>query len=66
MTAPSRLHWFKSSYSGGSGTECVETAFVPDGVLVRDSKRPAGARVAVSAEAWARFLGDARLISAAG
>ncbi|MEU0116149.1 DUF397 domain-containing protein [Streptomyces bobili] len=27
--------WFKSSYSGGNYTECVVTAFVPGGVLVR-------------------------------
>jgi hypothetical protein len=65
MTAPSRPEWFKSSYSGGSGTECVETAFVPTGVLVRDSKRPVGPRVAVSAEAWGRFLLEACRISVA-
>ncbi|NGO11470.1 DUF397 domain-containing protein [Streptomyces sp. HC44] len=48
--------WFKSSYSGGNTTECVEAAFVPTGVLVRDSKRPEGPHVAISAEAWCRFL----------
>ncbi|MFH9828061.1 DUF397 domain-containing protein [Streptomyces bobili] len=48
--------WFKSSYSGGNATECVETAFVPAGVLVRDSKSPDGPHVAVSAEAWRRFV----------
>ncbi|MFI9566431.1 DUF397 domain-containing protein [Streptomyces rishiriensis] len=51
--------WFKSSYSGGNATECVEAAFVPDGVLLRDSKVPGGPRVAVSAEAWCRFVGPA-------
>ncbi|MFF8189415.1 DUF397 domain-containing protein [Streptomyces bobili] len=49
--------WFKSSYSGGNATECVETAFVPAGVLVRDSKSPGGPHVTVSAEAWQRFVG---------
>ncbi|MFD3502824.1 DUF397 domain-containing protein [Streptomyces sp. NPDC058678] len=49
--------WFKSSYSGGNATECVEAAFVPAGVWVRDSKVPDGAHVAVSAEAWCRFVG---------
>ncbi|MEU2288942.1 DUF397 domain-containing protein [Streptomyces sp. NPDC013178] len=48
--------WFKSSYSGGNATECVEAAFVPTGVLVRDSKVPEGPWVAVSAEAWCRFV----------
>ncbi|QIY96159.1 DUF397 domain-containing protein [Streptomyces sp. S1D4-11] len=48
--------WFKSSYSGGNATECVEAAFVSAGVLVRDSKRPGGPSVAVSAEAWHKFL----------
>ncbi|MFD5267672.1 DUF397 domain-containing protein [Streptomyces sp. NPDC058335] len=49
--------WFKSSYSGGNATECVETAFLPAGVLVRDSKSPGGPHVAVSTEAWRRFVG---------
>ncbi|GKQ37718.1 DUF397 domain-containing protein [Streptomyces sp. A012304] len=58
----SELAWFKSSYSGGNATECVEAAFVPAGVLVRDSKMAGGPRVAVSAEAWCRFLdGSARM-----
>ncbi|MFG2554964.1 DUF397 domain-containing protein [Streptomyces sp. NPDC048581] len=51
--------WFKSSHSGGNATECVEAAFIPSGVLVRDSKRPDFARLAVSAEAWATFLAGA-------
>jgi hypothetical protein len=52
----SELVWFKSSYSGGNATECVEAAFVATGVLVRDSKVPDGPQVAVSAEAWCRFV----------
>ncbi|MEU0342690.1 DUF397 domain-containing protein [Streptomyces bobili] len=48
--------WFKSSYSGANSTECVETAFLRAGVLVRDSKSSAGPRLAVSAEAWRRFV----------
>ncbi|TQE27159.1 DUF397 domain-containing protein [Streptomyces ipomoeae] len=50
------LNWFKSSYSGGNATECVEAVFIPSGVLIRDSKRPAHANLAVSAAAWAGFL----------
>ncbi|MCF4138516.1 DUF397 domain-containing protein [Streptomyces sp. Tue 6430] len=49
--------WFKSSYSGGNTTECVEAAFAPSGVLIRDSKSPGESHVAVSAEAWQRFVG---------
>ncbi|CAM5379398.1 hypothetical protein SALBM135S_06912 [Streptomyces alboniger] len=48
--------WFKSSYSGGNETECVEVAVTDDDVLIRDSKRPGGARVAVRPEAWTGFL----------
>ncbi|MFF9123006.1 DUF397 domain-containing protein [Streptomyces sp. NPDC014889] len=60
MTASSELHWFKTSYSGGSGTECIETAFVPSGVLVRDSKRPERPHLTVSPEAWTDFVAGAR------
>ncbi|WP_307523982.1 DUF397 domain-containing protein [Streptomyces umbrinus] len=52
----SDLAWFKWSYSGGSGTECVDAAFVPAGALIQDSNRPKGPHVAISAEAWARFI----------
>jgi hypothetical protein len=34
--------WRKSSYSGGGGGECVELAFPPFQVAIRDSKNPAG------------------------
>ncbi len=48
--------WFKSSYSGGNATECVEVALVQSGVLVRDSKRPEWTHLTISAEAWGYFL----------
>ncbi|MEH0555706.1 DUF397 domain-containing protein [Streptomyces sp. B21-101] len=48
--------WFKSSHSGGNATECVEAAFLPTCVLVRDSKAPDGPRISVSAKAWFRFV----------
>ncbi|MGC5279916.1 DUF397 domain-containing protein [Actinomadura citrea] len=34
--------WRKSSYSGGTGGECVEIASVPGLVLLRDSKDSGG------------------------
>ncbi|WP_326661844.1 DUF397 domain-containing protein [Streptomyces sp. NBC_00385] len=52
--------WFKSSYSGGSGTECVETAFTTVGTYVRDSKRPGGSHFQVGPEAWVHFVGSVR------
>ncbi|NUT25679.1 MAG: DUF397 domain-containing protein [Streptomyces sp.] len=52
----SKPAWFKSSYSGGNTTECVEAAFVPAGVLIRDSKRHEHPHLMVSATAWACFL----------
>lgn len=48
--------WFKSSHSGGNTTECVEAAFVPSGVLIRDSKQPEGPWVRVSTRAWDWFV----------
>lgn len=49
--------WRKSSYSNGDGGNCVEVAhgfggFVP----VRDSARPHGPAVVVSAAAWVPFV----------
>ncbi|MFE4052348.1 DUF397 domain-containing protein [Streptomyces sp. YIM B13518] len=60
MTAPSQPTWFKSSYSGGSGTECVECAHVPYGVLIRDSKDADGSVVSVEAGAWLFFVAGLR------
>ncbi|MFC9910174.1 DUF397 domain-containing protein [Streptomyces sp. NPDC127197] len=48
--------WRKSSYSTGGGGECLEVAAVPGAVLVRDSKRPEGERLAVGAAAWTDFV----------
>lgn len=59
MTAPSTHQWFKSSYSGGSGTECVEGALVDSGILVRDSKWQAGPVVTFRSTAWRAFLASA-------
>ncbi|GAB2446695.1 DUF397 domain-containing protein [Streptomyces incanus] len=56
MTAPSEPDWFKSSYSGGSGTECVECVRSADGALIRDSKRAEGPVVHVRAGAWSVFV----------
>ncbi|MFF3715533.1 DUF397 domain-containing protein [Streptomyces prasinus] len=48
--------WARSSYSGAEGGECVEVAATPEAVLIRDSKQPAAARLAVGADAWTGFV----------
>ncbi|MFE7186273.1 DUF397 domain-containing protein [Streptomyces erythrochromogenes] len=55
----SALEWAKSSYSASDSNECVEVAHAPGTVLVRDSKRPEGARLAVTPDAWNGFLAHA-------
>ncbi|MEU7292008.1 DUF397 domain-containing protein [Streptomyces exfoliatus] len=50
------LAWFKSSYSGPEGGECVEVAAQPTAVHIRDSKNPDGPQLAVSPAAWAAFV----------
>ncbi|MEU6275978.1 DUF397 domain-containing protein [Streptomyces populi] len=53
------IAWFKSSYSGAEGGECVEVAAVPEAVLVRDSKHATGPVLAVGADAWSAFVEQA-------
>lgn len=56
-TVASGLAWFKSSYSGTEGGDCVEVAAGIAAVHVRDSKNAAGPVLTVSREAWAEFVG---------
>ncbi|WP_406724302.1 DUF397 domain-containing protein [Streptomyces sp. GD-15H] len=53
------LDWFKSSYSGSEGDDCVEVAHAPGAVHVRDSKQQDGPRFTVSPSVWGDFLGCA-------
>jgi hypothetical protein len=55
-TAASGLAWFKSSYSGAEGGDCVEVAAATTAVHVRDSKDATGPVLTVSREAWAGFV----------
>ncbi|MDX3580228.1 MULTISPECIES: DUF397 domain-containing protein [Streptomyces] len=50
------LDWFKSSYSGGAGGECLEVATCSHAVHVRDSKDTARLGLAVGQDAWAIFV----------
>jgi hypothetical protein len=52
-----RLTWVKSSYSGGSGGNCVEVAALPDGGrAVRDSKDADGPVLVFASSQWEAFL----------
>jgi hypothetical protein len=51
-----QLTWFKSSYSGTEGGNCVEVAACPTTIHVRDSKDPAGPQLAFEPAAWAAFV----------
>jgi hypothetical protein len=46
--------WRKSSRSTG-GQDCIEVAQTEESCMVRDSKNPDGARLAVSRQAWIAF-----------
>ncbi|MFD9563638.1 DUF397 domain-containing protein [Streptomyces sp. NPDC059994] len=48
--------WFKSSYSGGNETECVEAAFVAPGTAIRDSKHPRGPHLTFAGPTWEVFV----------
>ncbi|WP_412078170.1 DUF397 domain-containing protein [Streptomyces xanthophaeus] len=52
----SALTWAKTRYSASDSNECVEVARTPGTVLVRDSKRPEDARLAVTPAAWTGFV----------
>ncbi|MFJ5517307.1 DUF397 domain-containing protein [Streptomyces griseoluteus] len=51
------LTWFKSSYSGTGGGNCIEVAMRPGVVHIRDSKDTRIQPLAVAPEAWAAFVG---------
>jgi hypothetical protein len=50
------LAWFKSSYSGTEGGDCVEVAVQASAVHVRDSKDKGGPVLVVTPEAWSAFV----------
>lgn len=49
------LSWRKSSYSGGSGGNCVEVADHDHHVMVRDTKDRPGPVLRFSPPAWRMF-----------
>lgn len=56
MAVRSEPRWFTSSYSGGSGTECVECAHTSGSALVRDSKNAGGPVVTIGHHAWQALI----------
>jgi hypothetical protein len=50
--------WHKSSYSGGSGGDCLEVTHdnLPTLIPVRDSKNPHGPKLVFRAETWSTFV----------
>ena len=50
------LTWFKSSYSGPEGGNCVEVATCPRAIHVRDSKNTTVPALTVSPDAWTVFI----------
>jgi hypothetical protein len=54
--------WHKSSYSGGSGGNCLEvTHDFPAAIPVRDSKNPHGPKLVFRPEAWSAFVNAVRI-----
>ncbi|MFH9246680.1 DUF397 domain-containing protein [Streptomyces lydicus] len=55
--------WFKSSYSDGTGNNCVEVAdrlHTHGDVLVRDSKDKSGPALRLTRDGWAGLLAFAQ------
>ena len=50
--------WFRSSYSGSEGDNCVEVA-MDQAIHVRDSKHREGEQLALSPTAWSVFIAHA-------
>ncbi|MGD9485198.1 DUF397 domain-containing protein [Streptomyces sp. TRM70308] len=51
------LAWFKSSYSGSQGDDCVEIATAEESVHVRDSKDVTRPALSVGRDGWTQFVG---------
>ena len=57
----SRATWIKSTYSGPTGGNCAEVAFLADGqVAMRNSRHPDGPVLVFTRAEWDAFLSGAR------
>ncbi|MET9036998.1 DUF397 domain-containing protein [Streptomyces mirabilis] len=59
MSTTDELSWFKSSYSGSEGDNCIEVALSPQEVHIRDSKDMEIRPFAVTPAAWSAFTAHA-------
>ncbi|MEW2293786.1 DUF397 domain-containing protein [Streptomyces sp. NPDC006743] len=50
------LRWFKSSHSNPDGAACVEVAFAPKTIHVRDSKDRQSPQLSFRPQGWAAFI----------
>lgn len=59
---PYPVQWRTSSYSGGSGTECVQVGLLEwaRAIAARDSKDPSGPMLAFTSGEWRAFLADVK------
>jgi hypothetical protein len=55
MSTSNKLSWFKSSYSGSEGDNCVEVAVHPTAVHIRDSKDKSIRPLVVTSATWTAF-----------
>jgi hypothetical protein len=53
---PDGATWRKSTYSNGTGGNCVEVADLPNGQAVRDSKHPQGPILVFATDQWRAFV----------
>ncbi|MGW1290583.1 DUF397 domain-containing protein [Streptomyces sp. NPDC002586] len=57
------VHWFKSSYSGGGESQCVEAADLTktpyNAMALRDSKAPTGPVLIITTGAFSAFVAAA-------
>jgi hypothetical protein len=51
------LQWFKSTYSGSEGGQCLEVATCPHTIHIRDSKNPeeTGPTLQFDVTTWSAF-----------
>ncbi|WP_405734353.1 DUF397 domain-containing protein [Streptomyces sp. NBC_01537] len=59
-TEHEHVTWFKSSYSGSGGGDCVEVAMPPGNAYVRDSKDAHGPRLTFASAQWSAFVSFTR------
>jgi Domain of unknown function (DUF397) len=52
--------WRKSSYSGGSGGDCIEVASAATAVMARDTKDRDGGTLTFAPDAWQAFMASLR------